>query len=129
MITDMMRELAANPRVIHLVERATATAYKRYRRFVARNDLMQEQWIWLCTNPPRATALLEKSETFLYIRLRTVAERYARKEKATKCGYKPEDEIFYTEDTIIELLPDALDPQASAPQLGPDETPASLSER
>ena len=37
--------------------------------------------------------------------MRRVAERYARKEKARKAGYKVGDEAFYDTSTIAQLIP------------------------
>lgn len=120
-MTAAMTEVVHDGRVASLVGSVTKNVYRRYRRWATWNDIAQEQWLWLCANPDKALDLMEVSETQLWTKLRAVAERYARKEKAATAGYREEDEYFYTIVRIAELLPDALDPAATTPKV-PVET-------
>lgn len=83
-------------------------------------DLRQECWLWVFGHRDTVAELLERSDAYLIRRLRGVAERYARREKALRGGYSPADEEFYSLSRITELLPDALDPYAM-----PSQTKAS----
>lgn len=121
MTAATMTDVVNNSRVAGLVATATKTVYRRYRRYTTWNDISQEQWLWLCSNPAHALDMLDVSETQLWAKLRAVAERYARKEKAAKAGYREEDEYFYSIVRIAELLPDAMDPSATTPKV-PIET-------
>jgi DNA-directed RNA polymerase specialized sigma24 family protein len=48
---------------------------------------------------------LKHSEKRIAWQMRRVAERYARKEKATKSGYQIADEVYYETFTLGQLLP------------------------
>lgn len=102
-------------RVDWCVGLAASPIYRRYRQYVHVDDLRQECWLWVLEHKRRAVELLDRSEAYLIRRLRTVAERYARKQKAARCGYSPDDEAYYSISRIAELLPDALDPEATPP--------------
>lgn len=88
---------------------AVQPIHRRYRRYVSRDDLMQELWLYVHEHPDAVARLLTSGRGFLVRRLRTAAERYARKEKAAGAGYSPEDEAFYSLRALRELMPDALD--------------------
>lgn len=107
--TDLYRRIAWCARV------AARPIYRRYRRYVQPDDLRQEAWAWALEHTDWVRQALERSDAYLVRRLRSVAERYARREKAAAGGYSPADEAYYSLSRIMELLPDALDPQATPP--------------
>lgn len=47
----------------------------------------------------------QRNEKRIAYQMRRMAERYARKEKASKAGYHTSDESFYETTTIAQLLP------------------------
>lgn len=101
-------------RVEWCVARAASPIYRRYRPHVHVDDLRQQCWLWVLEHQNKAEELLEASDGFLVRRLRSVAERYARREKAVRTGYRPQDEHFYSLAQIVDLLPEALDPDATS---------------
>lgn len=107
-----MMDVTADSRVAKAVTTAAGVAY-RWQRWVGADDLRQELWLWVCSHPDMALALAEKG--WLTRRLRTVGERYARRQKAAKLGYSPQDEVFYSVSRIRRMLPEALDPEATPP--------------
>lgn len=119
----VMQDLIDDKRVRLHVKAAANTIYRRYRKWVTCPDLEQELWLWIMSDPTRARTLLDASETFLLIRLRTVAERYARREKAEQSGYRPADEVFYSLRRIEELLDAAFDTEATTPTSNDDPAP------
>lgn len=88
---------------------------RRYRRIVSVDDLRQECWLWAVEHKDWTRQALEVSDAYLVRRLRGVAERYARREKAARGGYSVDDEMYYSIAAIANLLPEALDPQAVTP--------------
>lgn len=82
------------------------------------DDLFQEIRIYILKRPDMIADLEQaygngKAETVhmarkLMARMRRVAERYARKEKAAITGYQWNDEFFYDSMHIADLLPAAL---------------------
>jgi hypothetical protein len=101
---------------------AIERVYPRYRQFVERQDLIQELYLWIAGHADTADTLRRQSRYYLLRRLRTVADRYGRKQKAISAGYHPDDEWFYTLPEIERLLPDAFNPHATPPQKPVDET-------
>lgn len=98
-----------------IVAESVAPVARRFHRFVSNRDLQQQCWLWIVAHPTTADALFKKSRAFLIRRLRTTAERYARRQKAATLGYHPDDEYFYSLTRLEELLPDAFDPEATPP--------------
>lgn len=121
-------DVVNNVDVQHLVTKTARSLHRRYKRFVSWEDLAQEQWLWLCSHPDKAMELFDLQPSYLTRRLRTAAERYARREKAAKTGYREEDEQFYSLNRLAELLPDALDDEATSPCMGYAETPQARDE-
>jgi DNA-directed RNA polymerase specialized sigma24 family protein len=86
---------------------------QRYPKFVERDDVKQECLQWALT---RATYINEQlsepdtdkrrhNEQKIAWQMLRVAERYARKEKASRSGYQPGDEAYYERATLAQLLP------------------------
>lgn len=100
-------------RIEWCVLRAAAPIYRRYKDHVHMEDVRQELWLWALGHKDTTRELLGRSDGFLVRRLRSVAERYARREKAARGGYSPADECFYSLTQIANLLPEALDPTSA----------------
>lgn len=113
-------EVVFHPSVHECIRQAAGTIWRRYRRWVEREDVEMELWAWVYGHPDKTNDLAEH-ESWLLRRLRTVAERFARKEKAQRSGYHPDDEVWYSQWHVVELLPDALNPAATPPQSPMDE--------
>jgi RNA polymerase sigma factor (sigma-70 family) len=84
----------------------------RYRAFVERDDLVQHVMEWSVRRPDKVSEYLNRDDTVerkqgisaLSILYRRMAERYARKEKASKLGYEVSDEFFYTPELVEKIL-------------------------
>jgi hypothetical protein len=87
---------------------------RRYYRYVERADLEQECRLWMLAHP-ETTVRLMQNQGYLVRRLRTVVERYARRQKAAMTGYSVDDECFYSLAHLERLLPDAFDSEAVPP--------------
>src|SRR5258707_6804938 len=95
------------------VASAAASVSSKWRQWVDVDDVTQELWVWVLANQDKAESLAEKG--WLARRLRTVGERYGRRQKAARSGYSPEDECFYTLGQLLRILPEAFDAGATAP--------------
>ena len=99
--------------IYELAHSVANTIYRRYKNYVERDDIKQEILTWALTR--HAYLALELSELDTDKRkhneqriawqMRRVAERYARKEKASKSGYQISDEAYYESATVGQLLP------------------------
>lgn len=84
----------------------------RYRNFVERDDLVQHVMEWSVRRPDKVDEYLNREDTVerkqgiaaLSVLYRRMAERYARKEKATKLGYEVSDEFFYRPELVERLI-------------------------
>jgi DNA-directed RNA polymerase specialized sigma24 family protein len=89
------------------------TIYRRYKAYVEFDDIKQELMAWAMTRIPDHTEdLMEPveerrrhNEQRIAYQMRRVAERYARKEKASKSGYQIIDEAYYDPVKLGQLLP------------------------
>jgi hypothetical protein len=77
---------------------------------IERDDLWQELMLWWYSKQQVVAKALEpegKKDKGRNIgrRLNDIANAYCRKEKASRSGYRPEDEAFYTPTMLRELLP------------------------
>ena len=87
--------------------------FSRYRNFVEREDVVQECWSWYYSRAEHFNQLLSEESTVQRVinekrmawQMKRHAERYARREKATRSGYKLTDEAFYDTVVIAQLLP------------------------
>jgi len=102
-----------HPVVYDLVPSVAGTIYRRYKNYVERDDIKQECMAWAMTRNSYITEQLNEpneerrrhNEQRIAYQMRRVAERYARKEKASKSGYQTQDEAYYESATIGQLLP------------------------
>jgi DNA-directed RNA polymerase specialized sigma24 family protein len=86
---------------------------RRFRGYVDKEDVIQECYSWYLSRVSHLDALLNEENTVQRIinekriawQMKRSAERYARKEKAVRTGYKPGDEAFYDTVIIAQLLP------------------------
>ena len=102
-----------HPVVYDLVPSVAGTIYRRYKNYVERDDIKQECMAWAMTRTAYITEQLNEpneerrkhNEQRIAYQMRRVAERYARKEKASKSGYQTTDEAYYESVSIGRLLP------------------------
>ena len=102
-----------HPSIPDLIASVSNSIYRRYRQFVERDDIKQECYSWYFARSEHFNNLLSAensverviNEKRIAWQMRRHCERYARKEKAAKSGYKVGDESFYDTVTIAQLLP------------------------
>ena len=86
---------------------------RRFRGYVDKEDIIQECYSWYLSRVAHLDSLLNEENTVQRVinekriawQMKRSAERYARKEKAIRTGYKPGDEAFYDTVVIAQLLP------------------------
>jgi RNA polymerase sigma factor (sigma-70 family) len=87
--------------------------FNRFKVWVEKEDIQQELYQWASTRTDYINEQfsetdpekLKHNEQRLAWQMRRAAERYARKEKATKSGYQITDEAYYENATLAQLLP------------------------
>jgi DNA-directed RNA polymerase specialized sigma24 family protein len=102
-----------HPVIYDLVPSVANTIYRRYKAHVEKDDIKQELMAWAMTRAADHTEdLMEPieerrrhNEQRIAWQMRRVAERYARREKASKSGYQTNDEAYYESATLGQLLP------------------------
>jgi RNA polymerase sigma factor (sigma-70 family) len=102
-----------HPILNDIVPSIVTIVYRRYRKYVDRDDLTQEAYAWMMTRASYFNGLLEEENEAVRLanqrrigwQMKRAIERYARKEKATRSGYQTNDESFYDVVTIAQLLP------------------------
>jgi len=102
-----------HPVIYDLVPSVANTIHRRYNKHVEKDDIKQELMAWAMTRAADHTEdLMEPieerrrhNEQRIAWQMRRVAERYARKEKASKSGYQISDEAYYESATVGQLLP------------------------
>lgn len=104
--------------VLNLAEVAGDRVGHRFEGYVEPGDMRQEAALWALENPRKVADLLTLDENngdaageaqhrrnLLLRYMCNAAERQAREAKAHMCGYRPEDECFYTPGMLGQLLP------------------------
>ena len=102
-----------HPTLYELVPSVTYVIVRKFKGWVDTDDVRQECYLWAISRGKQFTDLLnepnpdkrEQNERRIAYQMRRVAERYARKEKARKAGYKVGDEAFYDTTIIAQLIP------------------------
>ena len=102
-----------HPTLYELVPSVTYVIVRKFKGWVDTDDVRQECYLWAIGRGQQFTDLLnepdlkkrEHNEKRIVYQMRRVAERYARKEKARKAGYKTGDEAFYDTTIIAQLIP------------------------
>ena len=102
-----------HPSIYDIVPSVVKVVAKRYRGYVEESDLRQECYLFAAGKNNQFKDLLnepdlevrKQNERKVGWQIKRAAERYARKEKASKLGYQVNDEAFYKGATISQLLP------------------------
>lgn len=102
-----------HPFVYDILPSITSVAHKRYTKFVEKDDIKQECLAWAIARAGWISQQLNEpeleqrkhNEQKLAWQMSRVAERYCRKEKATRSGYQITDEAYYQLATLGQLLP------------------------
>jgi RNA polymerase sigma factor (sigma-70 family) len=102
-----------HPTLYQLVPSVTYVIVRKFKGWVDTEDIRQELYLWAIGRGQQFTDLLnepnfekrEQNERRIAYQMRRVAERYARREKARKAGYKVGDEAFYDTTLIAQLIP------------------------
>jgi len=87
---------------------AAASVARRYRSEVTYGDLAQEGYLWALRHPGTVRSRLEdgkRGEYRLIAQLAGHMQSVARAEKASRAGYSPDDEVFYSKGMIEKALP------------------------
>ena len=102
-----------HPAVPDIVTSVSNSIFRRFRAYVERDDVKQECYAWYYSRAEHFNELLSEENTVQRVinekriawQMKRHAERYARREKATRSGYKLTDEAFYDTVVIAQLLP------------------------
>lgn len=102
-----------HPSVYDIVPTVAQTIHNRYKSFTERDDIKQECLKWALTRTDYISEQLSEpdvkkrqhNEHRIAWQMLRVAERYARREKATRSGYHTSDEAYYESATLAQLLP------------------------
>ena len=102
-----------HPAISDIIFSVATSIHRRYRQFVERDDVKQECYAWYYSRVEHFNTLLSEENSIQRVinekriawQMKRHAERYARKEKATRSGYKLTDEAFYDTVVIAQLLP------------------------
>lgn len=121
-LEGMIVEATQQPLDVAAVIGAQAYACKlRYPGIVEQEDLEQEAWVWVLEHPDRVKEREETEDSSLGAYrlgqdLWKVMDAYARREKAQRAGYQPEDEIFISDAVINVVLPSVLKGDPTPPE-------------
>jgi len=102
-----------HPAIPDITVSVTTAICRRFRGYVDREDITQECYAWYVLRVAHLDELLNEenpiqkviNEKRIAWQMKRHCERYARKEKAIRSGYKPGDEAFYDTVVIAQLLP------------------------
>jgi len=102
-----------HPSIYDIVPSVVKVVKRKFNGFVEESDLRQECYLFAAAKFAQHKELLDEpntekrqqNERKIGWQIKRVAERYARKEKATNAGYQTTDEAYYETTTIAQLLP------------------------
>lgn len=102
-----------HPSIYDIVPSVVKVVSRRFKGFVEESDVRQECYLFAASKYQQHRELLDEpntekrqqNERRIGWQIKRVAERYARKEKASKSGYQIGDEAYYEIPTIAQLLP------------------------
>jgi hypothetical protein len=102
-----------HPTLYELVPSVAYVISRKFKGWVDPQDIKQECFLWAIGRGQQFTDLLnepepnkrEQNEKRIAYQMQRMAERFARKEKARKAGYRTTDEAFYDTATIAQLIP------------------------
>lgn len=104
--------MAVRSEVIEIAPAIAYSVWRQYKNFVEKEDVTQELYAWAITREEYVNSVYDAEESErkhaekkMWWQMRRVAERYCRKEKAAKSGYKIGDEYFFDSTVIAILLP------------------------
>lgn len=103
---------------------------RKFSGYVDREDLVSEAQLWILEHPRTMNEYLEdediKRAHYRLTRDVTITmEVFARKEKAQKLGYDPEDEQYYSSVLVAALLPAVVLGQLEPPPVESDGSQAT----
>ena len=102
-----------HPSIYDIAPSVANTVYKQYKKFVERDDVKQECMHWAMSRAAYINEQLGEenveqrrhNEQKIAWQMSRAAERYCRKEKATRSGYQLGDEAYYQTAMLGQLLP------------------------
>lgn len=102
-----------HPTLYELVPSVSFVISRKFKNWIDPEDIKQECYLWAIGRGQQFTDLLNEpdynkrvhNEKRIAYQMQRMAERFARKEKARKAGYKTTDEAFYDTTTIAQLIP------------------------
>lgn len=102
-----------HPSIFDIAPSVANAVYKQFRNFVERDDVKQECMQWAMARVDYIQSQLAEPDTEqrrhneqkIAWQMSRAAERYCRKEKATKSGYQTTDEAYYQTAMLGQLLP------------------------
>jgi DNA-directed RNA polymerase specialized sigma24 family protein len=111
MVSGLVTDL--HPVAFELASSVTTTIYRRYKNYVEKDDIKQECVAWAIGRTAYINEQMSElddekrkhNESRIAFQMRRAAERYARKEKASKSGYQTTDEAYYKSAELGQLLP------------------------
>jgi len=106
-----------HPSIFDIVPSVARTVFNRFRNWTELGDIKQECYTFAASRNSKFKELLDEpdvnkrmaNERRIAWQIKRAAERYARREKATRGGYSPADEAFYDTTIIAQLLPFVID--------------------
>lgn len=101
-----------HPSLFEIVPSVAKVIHRRFHQYVEAEDIKQECYAFAFSKRAYFKELLDEENTEKRVanerrvawQIKRAAERYARKEKAAKLGYKTTDEAFYDTAQIANLL-------------------------
>ena len=102
-----------HPTLYELVPSVAFVISRKFKNWIDLEDIKQECFLWAISRGQQFTDLLNEpdynkrihNEKRIAYQMQRMAERFARKEKARKAGYKTTDEAFYDTTIIAQLIP------------------------
>jgi len=102
-----------HPSIYDIAPSVASVVHKRFHHWVEREDVLQECYQWSISRNAWIKSELDVEDTKQRIhnekrvawQMLRSAERYCRKEKASKSGYQTQDEAYYESGTLGQLLP------------------------
>lgn len=102
-----------HPTLYELVPSVSYVIFRKFKGWVDQDDIRQECYLWAIGRGEQLNELLnepefhkrEQNEKRIAFQMKRMAERFARKQKANKAGYKTSDEVFYDTTLIAQLIP------------------------
>jgi len=102
-----------HPSIFDIVPSVARSVFNRFRNWVEFSDIKQECYTFAASRQHKFKELLDEpdvdkrmvNERKVAWQIKRAAERYARKEKASKSGYQTTDEAYYESASIGQLLP------------------------